>query len=135
MAIPIIYNLRSVKVRWTSAIVAVLGIAGTVGVFIAVLSLAHGFQATLMESGLPENALVRRAGSASEMDSVVTLEQERVIENAPGLARSELGPLISPEVIVIATFPLKSGGTDANVQVRGVSPSVLEVRKNVRILA
>jgi putative ABC transport system permease protein len=88
-----------------------------------------------MESGLPENALVRRAGSASEMDSVVTLEQERVIENAPGLARSELGPLISPEVIVIATFPLKSGGTDANVQVRGVSPSVLEVRKNVRILA
>ena len=28
MAIPIIYNFRSVKARWTSAIVAVLGIAG-----------------------------------------------------------------------------------------------------------
>ena len=28
MAIPIIYNVRSVRARWTSAIVAVLGIAG-----------------------------------------------------------------------------------------------------------
>jgi len=41
VAIPVIYNLRSVKARWTSAIVAVLGIAGTVGVFVAMLSLAR----------------------------------------------------------------------------------------------
>ena len=41
MAIPVVYNLRSVKARWTSAIVAVLGIAGTVGVFVAMLSLAR----------------------------------------------------------------------------------------------
>ena len=44
MAIPVVYNLRSVKERWTSAVVAVLGIAGTVGVFIAMLSLAFGLQ-------------------------------------------------------------------------------------------
>ena len=42
MAIPVVYNFRSVKARWTSAIVAVLGIAGTVGVFVAMLSLARG---------------------------------------------------------------------------------------------
>jgi ABC-type lipoprotein release transport system permease subunit len=48
MAIPVVYNLRSVKERWTSAVVAVLGIAGTVGVFIAMLSLAFGFKATLV---------------------------------------------------------------------------------------
>ena len=28
MAIPVVYNLRSVKERWSSAVVAVLGIAG-----------------------------------------------------------------------------------------------------------
>jgi hypothetical protein len=39
MAIPLIYNVRSVSARWTSTIVAVAGIAGTVGVFIAMLSL------------------------------------------------------------------------------------------------
>ena len=44
LAIPLIYNVRSVKARWTSTIVAVLGIAGTVGVFVAMLSLARGFQ-------------------------------------------------------------------------------------------
>jgi len=35
MAIPVVYNVRSVKARWTSTIVAVVGIAGTVGVFVA----------------------------------------------------------------------------------------------------
>ena len=58
MAIPVIYNFRSVKARWTSAIVAVLGIAGTVGVFIAMLSLARGFRATLVASGSYDNALI-----------------------------------------------------------------------------
>ena len=48
MAIPVTYNYRSVKARWTSSIVAVLGIAGTVGVFVAMLSLARGFKATLV---------------------------------------------------------------------------------------
>ena len=36
---------------------------------------------------------------------------------------------------MIAAFPLASTGTDANVQVRGVSPRALEVRDNVRITA
>ncbi len=44
MAIPVVYNFRSVKERWTSAIVAVLGIAGTVGVFVAVLVTRQRFQ-------------------------------------------------------------------------------------------
>ena len=39
------------------------------------------------------------------------------------------------EVVVIAAFPLKSTGTNANVQVRGVSPLVLQVRDNVKMFA
>ena len=135
MAIPVIYNLRSVGARWTSAIVAVLGIAGTVSVFVAMLSLARGFKATLVSSGLPQNALVRRAGSTSEIDGSVSLDQVKVIEDAPGVARGSMGPLVTAEVVVIAAFPLKSSGTDANVQVRGVSSTALQVRNNVRIIA
>jgi putative ABC transport system permease protein len=135
VAIPIVYNLRSVKARWTSSVVAVLGIAGTVGVFVAMLSLARGFKATLVQSGSVSNAMVRRAGSTSEIDGAVALEQERVIEDAPGIVRSSDGPLVSPEVVVIAAFPLKSTGTDANVQVRGVSAKALKVRDNVKIIA
>lgn len=135
MAIPLTYNLRSLRARWASTVVAVLGIAGAVGVFVAMLSLARGFQATLVASGSPHNAIVRRAGASAEMESVVTLDQVRVIEDAPGVARGGAGPLVSPEVVVIAAFPLKRSGTDANVQVRGVSPKVLTVRDGVRIIA
>jgi putative ABC transport system permease protein len=134
MAIPIVYNLRSVRARWVSAIVAVLGIAGTVGVFIAMLSLARGFKATVVGSGSAENALIRRAGSTGEIDGSIPLEQVRVIQDAPGIARDGDQPLVSPEVVVIAAFPLKATGTDANVQVRGVSPNALKVRKNIRMV-
>jgi len=133
MAIPVIYNVRSVKQRWNSAVVAVLGIAGTVGVFIAMLSLAKGFKATLVASGSADNAIVLRSGSTNEMDSSVTLAQVHVIEDAPGVARSTNGPLVSPEMVVIRNFPLRSTGTDANVQVRGVSAKAIEVRNQVKL--
>jgi putative ABC transport system permease protein len=133
MAIPLIYNVRSVRQRWTSGIVAVLGIAGAVGVFVAMLSMAHGFKATLVASGSPGNAIVLRAGPTAEMYSVLLIDQVRIIENAPGVARDADGPLVSPEVVVVAAFPLKKTGTDANVQIRGVSPRVLQVRDKVKI--
>ena len=133
MAIPLIYNVRSVRARWTSTIVAVLGIAGTVGVFIAMLSLAHGFKATLVASGSPDNALVLRAGSPSEMMGGVTLDSIKVIADAPGIARDANGPLLTQEVVGVVPFPLISTGTDANVQIRGVSPNVLDIRKFTKI--
>jgi putative ABC transport system permease protein len=133
MAIPIIYNVRSVKARWTSSIVAVLGIAGTVGVFVAMLSLARGFRATLVSSGSPDNAIVMRAGATSEMMSGIKLEDIKILQDAPGVARASDTPLVTSEVVVVAPFPLKSTGTDANVQVRGVSANVSTIRKNVKI--
>jgi putative ABC transport system permease protein len=135
MGIPLIYNLRSLRARWTSSVVAVLGIAGTVGVFVAMLSLARGFEATLVASGSVRNAMVLRAGATSEMLSVVDLGQVHVIEDAPGVARGSVGALVSPEVVVVAAFPLRKTGTDTNVQVRGVSPKALAVREVVKIVA
>jgi len=135
MAIPVVYNIRSVKARWTSAIVAVLGIAGTVGVFVAMLSLARGFKATLVASGAADNAIIMRAGATSEMMSGVALEQVKILQDAPGVARgTDGGPLVTSEVVVVAPFPLKSTGTDANVQVRGVSANVLTIRRNTKIV-
>ena len=134
MAIPIVYNLRSVRARWPSAIVAVVGIAGTVGVFVAMLSLARGFRATLVSSGSEDNAIVMRAGATSEMMSGVDLDAVKIIQDAPGIARDPAGPLVTSEVVAVAPFPLRSTGTDANVQVRGVSANVLTIRKNVRIV-
>jgi putative ABC transport system permease protein len=134
MAIPIIYNIRSVKARWTSTIVAVAGIAGTVGVFIAMLSLARGFRATLVSSGSADNALITRAGATSEMTSGVSLDSVKIIQDAPGIARGADGPLLTPEAVLMAPIPLRSTGTDANVELRGVSPNVFAIRRNIKII-
>ena len=54
------------------------------------------------------------------MDGAVSLDQVKIIEMRRA-SRMNGVPLVSPEVVVIAAFPLKATGTDANVQVRGVS--------------
>jgi putative ABC transport system permease protein len=133
VAIPIVYNLRSVRARWTSAIVAVLGIAGTVGVFVAMLSLARGFRATLVSSGSENNAIIMRAGSTSELTGGVTLDSVKIIQDAPGIAHGPEGPLVTPEIVIVAPIPLISTGTDANVQIRGVSKNVLEIRRQIKM--
>ena len=134
MAIPLIYNVRSVRARWASAIVAVVGIAGTVGVFVAMLSLAKGFRATLVSSGSPDNALIVRAGATSEMTSGVGLDAVKIIQDATGVARGANGPLMTSETVLMAPIPLISTGTDANVELRGVSPNVFEIRKQAKIV-
>jgi putative ABC transport system permease protein len=133
MAVPLAYNIRSAMQRWTSSLVAVIGIAGTVAVFIAMLALARGFKATLVSSGLPQNAIVQQSGADSEMTSVIAIDALRVVEDAPQVARRGTEPLVSAEVVVIANLPLRGGTGDANVQMRGVSERVLAVRDNVRV--
>lgn len=136
MAIPLIYNIRSVRVRWASTSVAVLGIAGVVAVFVAMLSMARGFRETLVASGSPTNAMVRRGGSTSEMESAVSLTQVKVVADAPGIAKGSDGnPLVSQEAIVVASLIQRATGKDALVQLRGVSPCVLELRDMVKIRA
>jgi putative ABC transport system permease protein len=134
VAVPLVYNLESVRARWTSTVVAVLGIAGSVGVFVAMLALARGFEAALVSAGSDSNVMVRRAGATSEMDSAITIEQLDVIEDSAAVARGPSGPVVSPEVVVVAALPLKKTGTDANVLVRGLTPRALEVHDTVKVV-
>jgi putative ABC transport system permease protein len=128
MAIPVGYNVRSAKERWTSSVVAVLGIAGTVGVFVAMLALARGFRVAVVSSGLPQNAIVQRAGADTEMTSIIMLDDVRVVEDAPEVARRGSEPAVSPEIVVIAALPLRESGTDATCRCgasrRACSPCV-----------
>lgn len=135
-AIPLIYNVRSVRARWRSNLVAVLGIAGVVAVFVAMLSMARGFQLTLVDSGSPSNAIVMRGGATTEMESVVTREQLQVIAGAPGVAHDKEGhPLVSGEVFVVAAFHHRASDSDALAPVRGVSAQALKVHRGVRIVS
>ncbi len=133
--IPISYNIRSLKERKASTLVAVFCIAGVVAVFVSVMSMANGFRQTLIATGSESNAMVLRGGSTTELVSAVNLDQAKVISDAPGVARDEKGRAkVSREVVVIASIKMKSSGTDANVQLRGVSPGVLDVRDSVKVV-
>src|SRR5260370_2970448 len=133
-SVPVSYNFRSIRERWTSTIVAVLGIAGTVGVFIGMLSLGRGCRANLVSAGSGENGLITRAGATSEMTSGVALDAVKIIQDAPGIARDADGPMLTAEAVLMAPIPLRSTGNDANVQLRGVSPNVLAIRRSVKII-
>ncbi len=45
-------NLRTIRQRLASSLVAVVGIAGVVAVFVAVLSMAEGFRKTMADDRL-----------------------------------------------------------------------------------
>jgi putative ABC transport system permease protein len=56
-----------------------------------------------------------------------------VIEDSGEITRSEGTAVVSPEVVVTASLPLKATGTDAMVQVRGVLPRAPEVHDRVQM--
>jgi putative ABC transport system permease protein len=131
----IAFNLRSLPARRGSALAAIFGIAGVVAVLIGVLSIGEGFQRALTTAGSPDTAIVLRSGSDSEMVSILNRDEARVIENAPGVARRNGKPLVSPELFVVINLPKKSNGSDSNVPLRGVEPAAFAVRESLRIFA
>ena len=130
-----VLNLRTLPQRIGSSAATVVGVAGVVTVFVAVLSIGEGFRATLQETGSPSTALVLRGASDTEMMSGITLEDSRVIQDAPGIARDERGPVASPEMLVLVDVPKITTGTDANVPLRGVTPVAFEIRTKLRIIS
>jgi len=127
-------NLRSLRERLGSSVVAMIGIAGVVVVFLGVLSIAEGFRAAMASVGDPQTVMVMRAGSDTEMTSGLSGDTARLIIDSPGIARNERGPIASPELFVIVGHPTKKDPSDANVPLRGVSPAALDVRPQVKIV-
>jgi putative ABC transport system permease protein len=127
-------NVRTIGQRLGSSLVAVVGIAGVVVVFVAVLSIAEGFTAAMRDAASPDRVLVMRSGSDSEMTSGLSATTATIVSEAPGVRRGAEGPLASPELFVIVDVPKRSTGTDANVPLRGVTTRVFEVNDEIRIV-
>jgi putative ABC transport system permease protein len=127
-------NLRSLRQRAGSSAVAVIGIIGVVIVFVGVLSIAEGFRSAMKTVGDEDTVMVMRAGADSEMTSGMSGDHARLVQDKPGIARDDQGPLASPELLVIVDHPLQRSGTDANVPLRGVTPRAFQVHQNVKIV-
>lgn len=128
-------NLRSLGSRLGLNAVIVVGIAGVVGVLIALLAMSRGFEATLKATGREDRALILRDGSGAELNSAMDRASIDVIKDTPGAKLGSDGrPLASAEMIVITEFASKARGGSFNVTLRGVEPAGFEMRPEVKLI-
>ena len=134
MAIPISYNLRNLFQRPVSTLTTMVGFGLTVMIFIGALALASGFKAALKKSGSPDNAIVVRKGADSEISSGLSREATDIIRGGPEVATTPDGHgLTSADVVVLTNQPRLGQPGYSNLTVRGIDPSSLALRDQVRI--
>ena len=128
-------GIASLPQRWGASSVIVVGIAGVVGVLVAMLAMGEGFKATLDKTGSERSAILLRAGSQAETNSVIPRDQAPLVSALPGIARGADGkPLASPELSQVVNLPTMADGTDANVQFRGIGPQGWAIRPQLKIV-
>lgn len=128
-------GLRSIPERKWPSLVIIVGLAGVVAVFTALLAMAGGFQSTLEATGRTDVALVMRGGSQAELNSGLGRDQGTIIKQAPGVRQDADGrPIASAEMVVIAELTKTGERTGANITVRGVEPAAFALRPQLKIV-
>jgi putative ABC transport system permease protein len=129
-------SIRSIPQRWAPSLVIVVGLAGVVAVFTALLAMAAGFESTLKATGRTDAALVLRGGSDAELNSAFDRASTDLIKEQPGIAAGADGkPLASAELMVIAELVRKDDVRNgANITLRGVEPAAFALRPQLKIV-
>lgn len=137
-------NLKSIPERWGASLVIVVGLAGVVAVFTALLAMAEGFSSTLVAAGRSDLALVLRGGSTnSELNSAISREVATLTTQAPGIKKGADGkPETASELVIISELPKKdepeaTAGrrqTGVNVTLRGVEENSFTLRPKLKIV-
>ena len=128
-------GLASLPQRWGASSVIVIGIAGVVGVLVAMLAMGEGFQATLQQTGSDDTAIILRGGSQAETNSVITRDQVPLIGSLAGIAKGDDGRgRVSPELSQVINLVSKGDGLDANAQLRGVGPQGWALRPQLKVV-
>ncbi|HET7662463.1 MAG TPA: ABC transporter permease [Rhodanobacteraceae bacterium] len=128
-------GIGSMRQRLGSSSVIIIGIAGVVGVLVAMLSMGAGFHKTLASGGSDDTVIVLRGGSQGEAQSVLTHTDVVAIEQEPGVAHDASGkPMVSGELVVAANIKQKGSGDDGNARLRGVGPMAWTLRPDLKIV-
>ncbi|HEV8018059.1 MAG TPA: ABC transporter permease [Steroidobacteraceae bacterium] len=130
-------NIKSIPQRWATSLVIIIGLAGVVAVFTALLAMAGGFASTLKATGRSDAVIIMRGGSDTELNSGLDREQTDIIKQAPGIAAGADGKAAaSAEMVVIAELVRKDDKANgANITVRGVEPAAFALRPQLKIVA
>jgi len=137
MPVPIQYNIRNLKLRKSATIMTALGIALTVTTAIFILALLAGLNAAFKGSGSPLNVLVLRKGSTAELAAGgVDRDALPIMKDLPGMARDSHGQaLVSGEDLLVVVLPRNDGTGETNVTVRYLSPTGIQMRPEVKLVA
>src|SRR5262249_4099958 len=127
-----VINLKSLPQRLWLSLSTVIAVALVVVVLLSFLAMANGFQRTLAGSGADDIAMVMRGGSQAEINSTVSHDQARLIEDGPGIARGADGkPLVSAELYLVVDGIKRSTQTKANLPLRGIGEKGAALRKGI----
>jgi len=131
----VVMNLQSIPQRLGASLVVVVGIAGVVGVIVALLSMSQGLGKTLGSTGRADRLVITRGGSDGELSSFLDKASTTLIKQDPAIAHGKDGlPLASGELIVITEVPRFGQKTGANVTLRGVEPAGFTLRPELKIV-
>jgi putative ABC transport system permease protein len=105
-------------------------------VFTAVLMLAEGLEQTLVDTGSPENVIILRGSSETEVSSIIDRNSASILQIQPEISLNERGESLSArESLVLVTLPKKATKKPTNVVVRGVEPHSKLLRPQVKLIA
>ena len=129
------YNLRSLLVRRITSAVTVAAVGLVVGIVVVILALLRGLQATLLDTGSPDNVIVLRRGAIAEASSAVTQEQYGVLRFLPQVRRDAEGEfLASPELVVQVGLETPDGRRVFGLA-RGLRARVMAVHDQVQLVS
>jgi ABC-type lipoprotein release transport system permease subunit len=136
MKIPPGYIARSLWSRRVTTLLTAAGLALVVFVFAAVLMLNEGLHATMGTTGEYDNVVLIRSSSETEVQSAVPRAQADAAMSHPAVALTPDGlPFASRETVVLISLDKRAGAQRSNVLIRGVGPSALALRPQVRLVA
>ena len=121
-------SLRNLPSRFGSSSVIVVGIGGVVGVLVAILAMAKGFEASMSRAGQPDRAIVLRGGSTSELSSGMGPGAMAVVGSWSEITAA------SGELYLVADVPKRSNQSLANLAIRGVEQAAFAIRPEVSIV-
>lgn len=105
-------------------------------VFTAVLMLAEGLEQTLVDTGSPDNAVVLRGSSETEVSSIIDRNSASIIQAQPEISYDERGESLSArESLVLVTLPKNGSDKPSNVVVRGIEPHSKLLRPQVKLVS
>ena len=127
-------GVRTLPSRASSVLMTLVGISGVVAALMVVLSIAVGLESVMSVSESSQAVIVMRAGSDFELASSLGSDAVDAIAQAPGLARTSRGPLLSTELLEVVDVAKVTTGTDAHIPLRGVQGTAPDIRDGFRIV-